>query len=536
VSAHERGATGAANASGLEALAGRIAQRTGWRRYSLAFLLGVSATLALPPFYATVLMLPAFTGLVWLLDGTVRPREAFFIGWSFGFGFFLSGLYWIGISMTVDLATFGWMIPFSTGGLSAYLALFPGAALLAVKLSRARGIGRIFALAAAWTIAEWLRGHLFTGFPWNLVAYTWTVGDAPLQFAAAVGSYGLSLVTVLIMALPAVLAGSHAARRKWIPLGATLALVAALWGGGALRLAGAGHATVPGVELRLVQPDIQQEAKWDRAHVRANLLEAIRLSTGPGYDKITDIIWPETSIGPFFLADEPELRATLAKIVPKGGLLLTGSLRREPGAAMPGAPPGVAAVRYFNSLEVLDARGQVIAAYDKHHLVPFGEYVPLRSVLGIVAIAEEIGDFAAGPGPRTLELPHLPPVGPLICYEAIFPGAVAADDPRPHWLLNITNDAWFGNSTGPYQHFESARMRAVEEGIPMVRDANTGISGIVDAYGRVRAILGLERPGVVDGPLPTALDRPTLYARYGDLGLVVMLVGCLGLAIKSSLR
>jgi len=515
---------------GLAGFAARVAALTGWRRYGLAVLLGALATLALPPFYVTPLMLPAFTGLVWLLDGAERARTAFFVGWCFGFGFFLSGLYWIGISMTVDLATFGWMIPFSTGGLAAYLALYTGAALAAVKLGRARGLGRILALAAAWTAAEWLRGHLLTGFPWNLVGYSWTVADAPIQFAAAVGSYGLSLVTVLIMALPAACAGPHAPRIRWLPLAASLALFAALWIGGAVRLAGASDATVPGIELRLVQPDVQQEAKWDRARVAANLRDAVALSTGPGYDKITDIVWPETSIGPFFLADEPALRAALARIVPKGGLLLTGSLRRE----IAGTPGGPETVRYFNSLEALDGQGRIVAVYDKHHLVPFGEYVPLRSILGIAAIAQEIGDFAAGPGPRTLDLPQLPPVAPLICYEAIFPGAVVQPGTHPRWLLNVTNDAWFGDSTGPYQHFESARMRAIEEGLPLVRDANTGISGIVDAYGRVRAELGLERKGVVDGPLPTALGRPTLYARLGDWGLVLLLLASLGGAIYLS--
>lgn len=516
----------------VASLAARIAAVSGWRRYGLAFLCGVLATLALPPFYATPLMLPAFTCLVWLLDGVPHPRAAFALGWWFGFGYFLSGLYWIGISMTVDLAAFGWMIPFATGGLAGGLALYAGLALFAVKLSSTRGMGRIFALAAAWTIAEWLRGHLLTGFPWNLVGTAWTVADAPIQFASLVGSYGLSLVTVLVMALPAALGGPQPTRRAWVPIGLSVALVAALWGGGALRLSGASDASVPGVELRLVQPNIKQEFKWDRARVRANLLKAISLSLGPGYDKITDIVWPETSIGPFFLADEPDLRTALAKIVPHGGLLLTGSLRQEAGVAAPGAPAGAAEMRYFNSLMALDDQGRVVGAYDKFHLVPFGEYVPLRSVLPIAAIAHSIGDFSAGPGPRTLTLPHLPPVGPLICYEAIFPGDVAAQNPAPRWLLNITNDAWFGDSTGPYQHFESARLRAVEQGVPLVRDANTGISGIVDAYGRVRERLGLGQAGVVDGPLPVALDRATPYARFGDLGFLLLLVASLSLAIK----
>lgn len=519
---------GAAASGACTTLAARLAARTGRRRYGLAFLLGVLAALSLPPFYATPLILPAFTGLLWLYDGIETHRAAGALGWWFGFGFFLSGLYWVGISMTVDLAQFGWMIPFATAGLAAGLAIFPALAIWLLKLSNAQGAGRIFALAIAWTALEWLRGHILTGFPWNLIGYTWTIADAPLQFASVVGIYGLSIVTVVIGALPAALGGPGAARRGWLPMGAAVALVAALWGGGVVRLAGASDAMVPGIKLRLVQPNIAQQYKWQPNRIRDNLLSAIRFSTGPGYEQITDIVWPETSVGPFFLAEEPELRATLARIVPKRGLLLTGTLRRAPAES--GRAPDGSAFRVYNSLEVLDGSGHIVASYDKFHLVPFGEYVPLRGILPIEKLTPGRGDFSAGPGPRTLIMPHLPPVSPLICYEAIFPGEVLDSAHPPRWLLNVTNDAWFGNSSGPYQHFESARLRAVEEGIPLVRAANTGISGIVDPYGRVLMHLGLGKAGVVDGPLPQALPRGTIFARYGALGVMILSGLALGLA------
>ncbi|HUI17206.1 MAG TPA: apolipoprotein N-acyltransferase [Alphaproteobacteria bacterium] len=508
----------------LRRLAERLAALTGWRRYALAALFGVLATLSLPPVYALPLIVPAMSGLLWLHDGSRTRWQTLALGWWFGFGFFLSGLYWIGISMTIDLARFGWMIPFATGGLSAGFAFYSAAALLLLELSRAKGVGRVFAFAAAWTACEWLRGHLFTGFPWNLVAYSWTLADAPIQLASVVGAYGLSLVTVVIATLPAAAAGAHAARHPLRPIAAAALLAAALWAGGAVRLADASTALVPNVTLRLVQPDIAQRDKWDPARVRDNLLELMRLSLAPGYDRISDLVWPEAAV-PFYLANEEAVRRELARLVPKDGLLLTGTLRRAPIEATATTIGG--GYDAYNSLEALDGAGQIVASYDKFHLVPFGEYIPLRGILPIDKLTPGRGDFSSGPGPRTLALPHLPPVSPLICYEAIFPGDVADPARRPRWLLNVTNDAWFGDSSGPYQHFESARLRAVEEGLPLVRVANTGISGVVDPYGRVTARLGLGAKGILDVQLPAALAGATPMVRFGPFPLGVLLLAAL---------
>jgi apolipoprotein N-acyltransferase len=504
----------------IESLALRAAALAGWRRYGLAALLGVLATLALPPIYATPLLVPAFALLLWLQDGIITGRAAFALGWWFGFGFFLTGLYWVGISMTVDIVRFGWMIPFATGGLSAGLAIFPGLAVLLLFHSRATGAGRAFALAAAWTALEWVRGHVLTGFPWNLVGYTWTVADAPIQFASVAGIYGLSLLTVAIAALPAAGYGPKRSGRPWPPVIAALSLAVALWVGGAARLAGALSSMVPGVTLRLVQPNIAQEIKWQPERIRDNLLELVALSAGPGYEHVSDLVWPETAV-PFDLASEPQLKEGLARIVPKGGLLLTGADRKA--VAEPAVADGSHSVHFYNSFAALDETGRIVGSYDKFHLVPFGEYVPMRNVLPIDKVTPGRVDFSAGPGPRTLALPHLPPVSPLICYEAIFPDEVSESRDRPRWLLNITNDAWFGNSSGPYQHFESARLRAVEEGVPLVRVANTGISGVVDAYGRVVDRLGLGRKGVIDATLPTALPDGTVLSRHGTAVLATLL-------------
>jgi apolipoprotein N-acyltransferase len=288
----------------------------------------------------------------------------------------------------------------------------------------------------------------------------------------------------------------------------------------------AGERYVAGVTLRLVQPNIEQTNKWRDDLRVAQLTKYLELSRRVGTPTPTHVIWPETAT-PFFVAHEPRLRRVMADIVPPAGALITGALRST--------GPGEIPRRVWNSLHAIDSSGAIVATFDKFHLVPFGEYMPLRSVVGIGKLTQGGTDFSAGPGVQSLRVPGLPPFSPLICYEVIFPGEVVAAGDRPEWLLNVTNDAWFGISTGPHQHFSSARLRAVEEGLPLVRAANTGISGIIDAYGRVVARLGLGLEGVVDGPLPRAADETTLYARLGNAPILILsfMMIILGLLSKS---
>lgn len=489
------------------------AELSGWRRYLTALLLGVLAAAALSPVDLTPVLAVSMSGLVWLEDGSASRRGALLLGWSFGFGFFVAGLYWIAAALFVDIARFWWLLPFAVIALPAGLALFSALALLVAHEARERfglsGTPRILVLAAAWTVAEYARGHVLTGFPWNLLGYAWA-GAFPgaiavLQSAALFGIYGLSLVTALAAMLPARL-GDLGGGRHWAALAAAL-LVAVPGAGGAWRLMNAQHGTVPGVMLRLVQPSIPEKLKNDPTALRHNFLRLLELSAAPGADRITDVIWPEAAAPPL-LERYPELRQRIAEIVPRHGLLLTGAVRAEP---LTGWPPR----DIWNSLDVIDDKGAVIATYDKAHLVPFGEYVPLRGILPMDKIAPGIGDFSRGPGPRTLDLPGLPPVSPLICYEAIFPDAVIDPAHRPQWLLNVTNDAWYGVSSGPFQHLAIARVRAIEEGMPLVRAANNGVSAVFDAYGRVKARLDLDAIGVIDAPLPSALP-PTWYEYARD--------------------
>ena len=485
----------------------------GWRRYGLALCLGMLAAAALSPVDMVPLLVIAFSGLVWLMDGSASRRDAAFLGWSFGFGFFVAGLYWIAAALFVDIAQFWWLVPFAVVGLPAGLGIFSALALLAAhEMSRRFGLlgsGRILALAACWAAAEWLRGHVLTGFPWNLVGYAWAGGFpgalAVLQFSAAVGIYGLSLVTVLAAALPARL-GDLDRGRFWGPAVAVLLIVLPA-AGGAWRLAGAQRDTVPGVTLRLVQPSIAQTLKNDPAAARQNFELLLTLSRSAGADRVTTVIWPEAAAPPL-LERYPDVRGLMAEIVPPGGLLITGAERAAP---VQGWPPQ----HIWNSVVALNGKGDIVATFDKAHLVPFGEYVPLRGLLPIDKIAPSVGDFTAGPGPRTLKLPGLPPVSPLICYEAIFPGAVIDPAQRPAWLLNVTNDAWYGFTSGPFQHLAIARVRAIEEGLPLVRAANNGVSAVIDPYGRLIDKLNLDSVGVVDSPLPRALG-PTAYQAIRD--------------------
>ena len=507
----------------IAGLAGRLAAVAGWRRWFIAFLLGATAIAAHPPVHFLPALLIAFPGLVWLLDGARSPRAAFAIGWMFGAGYFAAGLYWVSNALLVDAARFAWLIPFALIGLSLGLGLFIGLTTLAARYLWSPGAGRVFAFAVSWTFFEMVRGTILTGFPWNPVGNVWVVVVPVLQTASWLGVYGLSAITVFAAAAIVLCVG--AGRSRWLWGLSGLMVICLLAIAGTLRLSESGNATVPGVVLRIVQPNIAQADKWLPARRAENYARHLQMSSAPAKSSgtpgavgpVTHVIWPETA-APFSVATDAARRALMRQSVPAGGLLLTGSIRLERRNGR--------ITRVWNSLVAVDDKTAVAAVYDKYHLVPFGEYMPFRDLLPFDKITAGALDFSAGPGPRTLRLAGLPAFSPLICYEVIFPGRVVDKADRPTWLLNITNDAWFGTSAGPHQHFASARMRAVEEGLPLVRAANTGISGIVDSYGRVTAKIGLDRAGVLDATLPAAAQSRTLFSVYGNVlpGILLILM------------
>ncbi len=498
------------------AVAGGLGRQRGGSAWAISFVLGLSAAAALPPLSQPLAVFVAFPLLVWQIDGSPGWRAAAGLGWWFGLGHFLAGTFWISNALLVEPERFAWLIPLATLGLSSLLAVYPAAACGFARLLRP-GLARIAGLACAWTAMEMLRGAILTGFPWNPIGSIWSDFPAMLQSAALFGVFGLGFCTVALAAAPALLAGpSH--RARWSVLAVMPLVLAAAWIGGALRLSGAGEEIVPGVRLALVQPAIVQRDKVEGRLRLRNFIRHLDMSRArlarPGV-AATHVVWPETAIQ-IPVAHAPAIVERLIPAVPAGGYLIAGAVRATPPDARP--------FRVWNSLQVFDPGGRVAAVYDKAHLVPFGEYVPLGGLAGLARIVGVGPGFTPGPGPRTLAVPGLPPFGSLICYEAIFPGAVVEPGRRPAWLLNLTNDGWFGESSGPYQHFAAARLRAVEEGLPVVRAANSGISGVIDAHGRVRARLGLGRRGVLDAELPAAPVRPTLFARVGNAPVALLLL------------
>lgn len=500
----------------LTGAADRLRGSHGWRRRILALVLGALAALALPPLFVFPLLIVGLTGLLLLIDEERPPLASFSAGWWWGFGHFIVAFYWIAESLLVDAARFAWMIPPIVGGLAGGMALFIALAALATRWLRLTGPAKVIAFAAFWVAAEWLRGHLLSGFPWDLAGYTLAFSDALNQYAAIGGIWGLSLLTVAIAAMPAVLWESPLRVALAACAGAVLVALL-LFLGGTARLVMGDETLVPHVLLRIVQPAIPQSLKWQPGVQEQNVALHRQLTIAvPGIENVTAVIWPETAV-PYLLERNPQLRQWLGAAVPPDALLITGAIRGEPTEGN--------VDREYNSAEFLDHDGNLLGSYDKFHLVPLGEYVPLRSAFPFInKITPGDVDFTEGPGPRTLTLPGLPPVGPLICYEVIFPARVVDEAHRPQWLLNLTNDGWFGTSTGPYQHFTAARLRAVEEGLPLVRAANTGISGLVDPYGRVLAEIELGKSGVRDVPLPAAINPAPLFARFGDWTLVVQLL------------
>jgi apolipoprotein N-acyltransferase len=527
----------AASLSAAGAIPAALAAARGWRRALASFGLGAASVLGFAPFHLWPLLFLTLPGFVWLLDGIAigeasRRRMAWraaATGWWFGFGFFLAGLYWIGFAFLVEADKFAWLIPFAMSVLPAGLALFYALAAAAAILLWRPGAPRILALAVMLFAADWLRGHSLTGFPWNLWGYALT-GNTPLMQATALfGIYGLTLFALVIFASPAALSGPLAASRRRLLLPALcLAFLAAGWIGGAVRLAGATDAVHGLVQMRIVQGNIPQAEKWkpeNREWIFRRLTDLSSAPAAASAPSLTHIIWPETSV-PFLFAlngaiASPETKATFDRLIPDGVDLILGAERVE---ATRRADGQYVIDRVYNSLFVLDAKADISAFYDKQHLVPFGEYVPFEETLsriGIKQLTHLNTGFATGAERRPLGAGRAPAFSPLICYEAIFPGRAAGEGERPGWLLNLTNDAWFGTSTGPYQHLQQARVRAVEEGMPLVRAANTGVSAVIDSYGRIKASLPLNQPGFLDQALPVALAQ-TPFSTYREISLILV--------------
>ena len=519
----------------------------GWRQRGMAFAAGTISTLAFAPFFCWPVLFVTFPVLVWLIEGAeLDPhpvRAAAIASWWFGFGYFFAGLLWVGEAFLVEAEIFAWLLPFAVTMLPAAMALYwaLGGALaqwlvqsigsnrgpggeppgLPFPSSARQSVARCLLLAVTLAGAEYLRGHFFTGFPWDPPGVALTYPLALMQAASVLGIYGLTLWAVFICALPLVVIAAapttHLRRAMLCALVLSGGPLALAYGLGAWHLSAPRSPSLPGVKLRIVQPSVPQRDKWIGARQAAIFADHLDLSRRDAAGRVdhlagvTHLVWPEASM-PFGPLDHPEALAAIGQLLPAGAHLLAGALRAETGEA--DGPR-----KAFNSLMVFGAGGLLIGLYDKVHLVPFGEYLPFQATLeaiGLQSLTRQRGGFSSGVLPKPeLHVPGLPPVGPLICYEAIFPSEAAAMGERQGLLVVVTNDGWFGNTTGPQQHFHQTRLRAVEQGLSVVRAANNGISAVIDPEGRVLASLALNARGSIDSALPAARP-PTVYARWGD--------------------
>jgi len=518
----------------------------GWRSTLLAVLAGALSALSLAPFHLSPILFITMPVLVWLLDGAVassnasgllkpvrRLWPAFKVGWLFGFGYFLASFWWVGKAFLVDADEFVYLLPVAVVALPAGLALFWGLGCVLARSAWGNGWIRIAALATGLTLAEWLRGTVLTGLPWNALGYAAMPTPLFMQSANLIGLYGMTFVTVLVAASPGVFAPGSDSRfggtslRVWPIMMVAVSLLAAHIVYGFFSLSQASNETVAGVKLRLVQPAIDQTEKWQadkEAEIMGRYLTLSNANKGPQAASVgafTHVIWPESAF-PFILTERRDQLAAIAKLLPPTTTLITGAMRLERATSAEEKD------RVFNSLYAINGNGEIVVARDKTRLVPFGEFLPFQDLLenmGLQQLTQLRGGFAAGNRRSNVNLPGIPSFLPLICYEIIYSGRVRAapsdvENDQPQWIVNLTNDAWFGLTSGPYQHAHQAQVRAVEEGLPVIRAANNGISFVTDAHGRIVEQLALGQRGVVDSDLPIARSS-TVFAMFGNLPILI---------------
>lgn len=510
----------------MEGLAGRIILLWGWRRALVAFLAGAVGVLTQAPYDFFAAGFVSYPILVWLLDGAAvagpsgllrRLTPAFWIGWWFGFGYFLAGLWWIGNALLVEAEDFAWALPFAVLGVPVILAVFHGLAALVARLFWSNNIGRIAALAFGFGLTEWLRSFVLTGFPWAAVGYGAMPVPLLMQSVSVTGMIGMNALAVFVFAMPGLLAA-----RKDRRLGLALAvlLCAAHAAFGYWRL---GLPEEPGgmtLTVRIVQPAVAMDEKWsadDQSRVFEALVKESAAPPEAGGAKPQLILWPETSV-PFLFTDRPEALARIGSTLTTDQLLLAGAVRAEAGG------PGESDL-YYNSIVAIDPSGQIVDGVDKVHLVPFGEYLPMSDLLGRLGVGQLVAGptyFAAGTVRHPIALPGGLKAAAFICYEIIFPELVADDTASADVIVNVTNDAWFGQTPGPYQHFRQAQVRAVETGQPVFRSANTGISGVIDAKGRVVDALDIGSRGHFDATVMVSASRRLMPFSQRDAGLAVV--------------
>ncbi len=484
----------------LQSKINSVADLSAKKRALVAFIFGAISVMGLAPFFLWPLYIIAFSAFSLLLYYSQNKKQAFWAGWSFGFGYFVFGLYWISLALHVDWAMWWWLTPFAAIALPAVLALYYGLASILTTYTKTNKLGFALGTAVIFSLFEYIRGWAFTGFPWNLPSYIWV--DSPVgQNLSWLGAYGLNIFAFLTASL----LGMALVDKRYAY--APLVMLLLLYGFGAARTHNINQTFDGDKTILIVQPNIAQIEKWDKSKELQHFEKLLDLTRNGNTDYI---LWPETALTVKKSA-VPALRTYLKDVVATDQILFTGVTDAR-------STNEEFEFFFYNSMIGINAESDIEWQYNKHHLVPFGEYVPFRKYLKFGGLAQTLsatGDFKAGPGPQSLKVDDDFSISPLICYEIIFPGRVTAQGDRPDLLVNITNDGWYLKSLGPYQHLAMARARAIETGIPVARAANTGVSALIDPYGQIVLQLALQTDGTINSSVPHKIKAP-IYFRYKE--------------------
>ena len=488
-----------------------------------SLLLGCLLAAALPPYYISFLALLSFSWILYISAHFDKKSSLSAIGYWFGFGYFMVGFSWIGNALLVDVEKTGVIYPFVLLLNGAFFGLFTIPPFLFTRYGKGIFVKILF-FASAWVICtEWLRSFILTGFPWNPISSFLAISPDFLQTLAWWGTYGLSLIIIIALSLPAIWFMDNSLKKVWA-ICVSFLIPMLLWCYGEYTINSAEYVSYgDAIMVRLVQPSIPQSLKWSKETIEDNFNKYIELSKKDGNEHLDFVIWGETA-SPFDFIHDVKHREKVRKAVPKKGYLISGFLRRdyEDDSFVP-----------YNSFAVINRKTEVVDYYDKNHLVPFGEYIPFRKYLPdwVRPIANNVAEFGRGEKYKTISVEGYPEFAPLICYEIIFSDEVVKKENKPKWMIVLTNDGWYGISSGPYQHLVAAQMRAVEEGISVVRGANSGISAVINPYGQIVDKLPLAEAGYIDVPVRIDLARKTLFGRYGNIIPIGMSLLVLSIAI-----
>ncbi len=474
-----------------------------------SYALGCILTLSFAPFYFLPAIVISFTGLLFLLEKFKNKRRIFWMGWWFGFGHFMSGLYWFSHALMTDIDKFGWMIPFALTLVPAALGIFTGLVTLGSSYFNSSNTTKAIAFTAIWVIIEMFRSNFIIPFPWNLLGYSISGYDTTLQIASLTGLYGTSLILVFI--------GAALYSKSFKMLTGALLICFIIFGYGSYRLNNKTTESYNLFKIRLVQPSILEHPMGDKAKQDSALVKLVELSFLERDPKVKYVIWPEAAF-PFGFTDDFTSKIPFSKIAPKDGALIFGSdriQRKENGDLS----------KIYNSILAISDKAEILASYNKETLVPFGEFIPFRSILPFLDKVTP-GDVDFSSGDNTANIPNfldLPPFLPLICYETIFPNL---NIQNAKWILNITNDAWFGKSIGPHQHFAMSRFRSAEYGLPVIRVANNGISAVISPYGEIIQKLRTNDVGIIDVDLPKSVSVPNTHFKrfFTVLPFILLLI------------